>query len=59
MGHLTIQSSMGILKDCPAQHKAYIHINNTNPVLMPNSKERIAVETAGIRIAEDGMKFEL
>jgi len=37
----------------------YIHINNTNPILMEDSPERRAVESAGLAVAYDGMELEL
>jgi pyrroloquinoline quinone biosynthesis protein B len=36
-----------------------VHINNTNPILMPGSAERAAVERAGIEIAQDGLEMVL
>jgi pyrroloquinoline quinone biosynthesis protein B len=37
----------------------YIHVNNTNPILIEDGPERRAVEAAGIKVAFDGMEFEL
>ena len=37
----------------------YIHINNTNPILLDDSSERRAVEDAGVEVAYDGMEFNL
>ena len=34
-------------------------MNNTNPVLDENSRERAEVEAAGVEIARDGQEFEL
>jgi len=59
MGHITIQRSLEFLKAAPARTKAYIHLNNTNPVLAPDSREGAAVKAAGIEVAYDGMEFEL
>ena len=60
MGHLTIRDhSLDRLGKLPAQHKIYIHINNTNPVLSPGSPERAAVEAAGIVVGYDGLEFEI
>jgi pyrroloquinoline quinone biosynthesis protein B len=60
MGHITIgDCSLKLLARLPAQHKIYIHINNTNPILAINSPERIAVESAGIMVGTDGFEFEL
>ena len=58
--HLPIlNGSLQTLALQPAKHKAYIHINNTNPILWDNSPERKAVEAKGIQVAADGMTFSL
>jgi pyrroloquinoline quinone biosynthesis protein B len=60
MGHLPIETgSLTQLSKLKARHKIYFHINNTNPILAPGSKERAAVESAGLRIGEDGFEFEI
>ena len=60
MGHLTIQDgSLNVLQPLKACHKIYLHINNTNPVLNPDSAEYAEVKRAGIVIGHDGMEFEL
>jgi pyrroloquinoline quinone biosynthesis protein B len=62
MGHLPISGEEGsLLKVAPLQRPlcAYIHINNTNPILLPNSPERQAIEKLGIVVAEDGMSLTL
>lgn len=60
MGHAPIGGpggSLAALAELGAERAAYLHINNTNPVLRPGSDERRAVEGAGVRIAEDGEHF--
>ncbi len=37
--------------------RTYIHINNTNPILIEGSPERRTVEAAGWQVAEDGMEI--
>jgi pyrroloquinoline quinone biosynthesis protein B len=60
MGHLTVRDgSLKILEGLKARHKIYLHINNTNPILNPKTKERAEVERAGLVVGEDGMEFEL
>jgi pyrroloquinoline quinone biosynthesis protein B len=60
MGHVTIRDcSLKLLAGLAARHRVYIHINNTNPVLSPESPERAAVETAGLTVGYDGLEFEL
>jgi pyrroloquinoline quinone biosynthesis protein B len=58
MGHLPINGgSLPLLRDLPARHKAYFHINNTNPILAPGSPERAQVEAAGMIVGFDGLEF--
>jgi pyrroloquinoline quinone biosynthesis protein B len=60
MNHLPIRDgTLEFLRDCPARRKIYMHINNTNPILMPGSPERAAIERAGIEIARDGLEILL
>ncbi len=60
MGHLTISGgSLEILRALPAARKIYLHINNTNPILDPDSPQRAEVDAAGIIVGEDGYAFEL
>jgi pyrroloquinoline quinone biosynthesis protein B len=60
MGHVTIRDhSLALLGNLPAEHKIYIHINNTNPVLSPGSPERAAVTAAGIVVGYDGLEIEI
>lgn len=51
--------SLEHLRALPARHRVYVHINNTNPVLLEDSAERRAVEAAGLTIGMDGMGFEI
>jgi pyrroloquinoline quinone biosynthesis protein B len=60
MNHLPIgDGSLDFLRHSPARRKLYMHINNTNPILMPGSRERAQVEQAGIEIACDGLEIAL
>ena len=60
MNHLPISdSSLALLRHSPARRKIYVHINNTNPILMPGSRERALVQQAGIEIACDGLEIIL
>ena len=60
MNHLPISDgSLDFLRHAPARRKIYMHINNTNPILMPGSSERTQVEQAGIEIAYDGLEIVL
>ncbi|MGZ5865351.1 MAG: pyrroloquinoline quinone biosynthesis protein PqqB [Xanthobacteraceae bacterium] len=61
MGHMPIEGAEGTLTalaDLRAR-RIFIHINNTNPILVDGSPERRKVEAAGWQVAEDGMRIEL
>jgi pyrroloquinoline quinone biosynthesis protein B len=60
MGHLPISGaggSLDMLRALPARRKVYVHLNNTNPVLIDGSPERRRVEEAGVEVAFDGMEI--
>jgi pyrroloquinoline quinone biosynthesis protein B len=58
MNHLPISDgSLDFLRQSPARRKIYTHINNTNPILMPSSRERAKVKQSGIEIARDGLEI--
>ena len=61
MGHMPIDGTGGSLEmlNGLAARRIYVHINNTNPVLIDGSKERMKVEAAGWNVAEDGMEIAL
>lgn len=60
MNHLPVSGgSLDFLRQSPARRKIYTHINNTNPILMPDSPERTELEQAGIEIARDGLEVVL
>ena len=62
MGHMNNSGengSMNALKDLNIKNKIYIHINTTNPILIPNSDERKIVEENGWEVSYDGMEIDL
>jgi pyrroloquinoline quinone biosynthesis protein B len=61
MGHLPMAGSAGSLErlDGVEARKIFVHINNTNPVLQPDSPERAEVLSRGWEIACDGMEITL
>ena len=61
MGHMPIDGEDGSLAAlCGiAGRRIYVHINNTNPILVDGSPERAQVERQGWEIAEDGMEIVL
>jgi len=61
MGHMPIDGddgSLAMLGDL-GKRSIYIHINNTNPILVDGSPERRRVEAAGWEVAADGQQFTL
>jgi pyrroloquinoline quinone biosynthesis protein B len=62
MGHTAMNGengSMQRLADLGIGRKIYVHINNTNPVLIEDSPERAKVEAAGWDVSHDGMEVRL
>lgn len=62
MGHLPMSGENGTiaaLAPLGIGRKVFIHINNSNPVLMENSPERQTAEQEGWTIAEDGLEVSL
>lgn len=60
MGHVAMSGEKGSLErlaSCAIGRKIYVHINNTNPVLIEDSPQRAAVERAGWDVAFDGMEI--
>lgn len=59
MGHMAIVDAMTLLEPLRISRRIFIHMNNTNPVLLADSSERHAVEARGFEIAYDGMEVTL
>jgi pyrroloquinoline quinone biosynthesis protein B len=62
IGHLPQSGTGGmieLLTSLRASRKILIHINNTNPILNEDSRERHALDAAGIEVAYDGMDITL
>lgn len=61
MGHVALNGKGGSLERISAisARKVLIHINNTNPILQPDSTERAQVIKQGWDIAFDGMEISL
>ncbi len=61
MGHMQIDGDSGSLHALAglSARRIFVHINNTNPVLIDGSAERRKVENAGWQLAEDGMEIVL
>jgi len=62
MGHVPIggaDGSLAVLSGLSARHRIYVHINNTNPILIEGSSERQAVEARGVVVGVDGLAIDL
>lgn len=60
MGHLSMSGPDGTiaqLAPLAIDRKVFVHINNSNPALLPGSPERLAVEAAGWIIPDVGQEF--
>lgn len=60
MGHMSMSGEDGSIAAFVGMdigRKIYVHMNNTNPVLRPQSAERAEAEAAGWTIAQDGMEI--
>jgi pyrroloquinoline quinone biosynthesis protein B len=62
MGHMSCSGDEGSLAAFAAldvKRKVFVHINNTNPLLLSDSAERCEAEALGWEIAYDGMELAL
>lgn len=62
MGHLVMSGPQGTiarLADVPLARRLFIHINNTNPVWLPDSEARREIARQGWDLAFDGMELTL
>ncbi|ROS05038.1 pyrroloquinoline quinone biosynthesis protein B [Sinobacterium caligoides] len=62
MGHLPQSGNGGmieVLRDYKQARKILIHINNTNPILLEDSPERMLLAEEEIEVSFDGMMIEL
>jgi len=62
MGHLHVGGPGGSLErlgGLRVGRTVYVHINNTNPMLLDDSDERAEVEKAGALVGYDGLELEV
>lgn len=62
MGHMPVSGPGGTLEAfarLDVKRKVFVHINNSNPMLVSDSPERREVEAAGWAVGEDGLEFVL
>lgn len=62
MGHMSVSGpdgTMAAFENLGVRRKVFIHMNNTNPILLADSPERAAIAEAGWEAAHDGMEITL
>lgn len=62
MGHMSMSGddgSIAAFRDLEIDRKIFVHINNTNPVLIDGSAERSHAEASGWEVSHDGMEVVL
>jgi pyrroloquinoline quinone biosynthesis protein B len=62
MGHIAMSGARGAIESLDGldiDRKMFLHINNSNPVLLRDSAERAAAERAGWQIPADGTEITL
>ncbi len=62
MGHMSMDGpdgSIASFADMNIGRKVFVHMNNTNPVLRPDSAEKSQAQAAGWTIGQDGMEITL
>ncbi|WP_062345644.1 pyrroloquinoline quinone biosynthesis protein PqqB [Novosphingobium sp. CCH12-A3] len=62
MGHMSVSGPEGVMaafRDLDVRRKIFIHMNNSNPILLDDSPERAEAAAAGWEVAHDGMEIAL
>lgn len=59
MGHLPITATLDTLAGSRARVRCYTHLNNTNPLVLPDAPEHKALADAGVAVAVEGALIEL
>jgi pyrroloquinoline quinone biosynthesis protein B len=62
MGHLPIDGPDGSLAQIPSlavRRTIFVHMNNTNPILLEDAPERRVVEDSGMEVAMDGLEVRV
>ncbi len=62
MGHVPVsgpQGTLAWLSGLSAEHRVYVHINNTNPMLNERSSQHAEVVRCGVRVGMDGDVIDL
>ena len=59
LSFLRDDGAIAMLADNDIAQKIFLHVNNSNPALLPESSERATLEKSGWRLAYDGMEVTL
>ncbi|TWB20417.1 pyrroloquinoline quinone biosynthesis protein B [Nitrospirillum amazonense] len=59
MGHMSVDATLAAFAGLDVRRRVFIHINNSNPILMDDSPQRRVVDQAGWEVAFDGMEIAL
>jgi pyrroloquinoline quinone biosynthesis protein B len=62
MGHMSVSGADGTMaafEKLDVSRKVFVHMNNSNPILLADSPERAAIAEAGWEAAHDGMEIAL
>ncbi len=62
MGHMSVsgvEGTMAAFERLDVKRKVFVHMNNSNPILLADSPERAAIAGAGWEAAHDGMEIAL
>ena len=59
MGHISMREAIPALAGLDIGRRVFLHINNSNPALRPDSPERREAAHAGWIVPADGMEITL
>ena len=62
MGHLPLDGpdgSLALLPPLGVRRTIFVHMNNTNPILLADTPERHIVEDRGMEVAMDGLEVQV
>ena len=59
MGHMPVVDSLAALRDVPVGRRVFVHMNNSNPLTDPASRQTRDAEASGWQIGRDGMEITL
>jgi pyrroloquinoline quinone biosynthesis protein B len=59
MGHIPVADTLEAFRNLTCGRCIFVHINNTNPLLIDGSPERLEAQARGWEVGFDGMEIEL